>query len=182
MMSPEFESSLPLILKHEGGYVNDPDDSGGATNKGITQSVYNRYRLNEKLPVQPVRNIEDGEAEEIYYRNYWLDGKCHKLPVGVNLVHFDFAVNAGIGRAAKTLQKVVGVTDDGLIGPKTIDAVASYAKGIEELIKAYSRAREAFYVSISKGKNEKFLKGWLIRTKRTEETALALWRKYEVKV
>ena len=173
-----FSDSLKVILVHEGGYANDKDDPGGATNKGITQGVYDSFRRSVDLPTRSVQYVSKAEVERIYLENYWNDGKCNMLPIGVNLVHFDFAVNAGIGQAAKTLQRCLGVDADGVIGPKTINAAASYADGIESLIYSYSNAREAFYRSIvtRNPKLDKFLKGWILRTKSTREKAIKAYQ------
>lgn len=170
-----FATALPLILRHEGGYVDDPDDRGGATNKGITQQVYDNYRKGKKLDSQPVRSITDDEVEEIYFLNYWLDGLCDKLPFGLALVHFDFAVNSGITQAFRTLQRVVGTTVDGKFGPKSFEALgkAIRNRGVPALIDAYSDERMAFYITITNNRpvNLKFLMGWFRRTVATRDLA-----------
>lgn len=172
-----FASSLPIILRHEGGYVNDPDDRGGATNKGITQSVYDSYRVSKSLEPRPVRDISDGEVEDIYHRNYWLDGLCDRLPAPLALVHFDFAVNAGITQAFRTLQRVLGVEADGKFGPKSFEALGNAIRdrGVTALVDAYSDERVAFYISITERRptNLKFLRGWYLRTLSTRNRARA---------
>jgi len=171
-----FTKALPLILKHEGGYVNDPDDTGGATNKGITQRVYDEYRKAMKLSAQPVREITDAEVEAVYYRNYWLDGLCDKLPAPLAMVHFDFAVNAGITQAFRTLQRVIGTKVDGVFGTKSFEALgeAIRTRGVNALVAAYSDERVAFYINITERRpvNIKFLLGWFRRTTSTRNTAL----------
>lgn len=173
-----FELALPFILKLEGGYSNNPNDSGGATNKGITQDVYNNYLSSIHLPDADVRSITMDEVSEIYKQNYWIDGHCDKLPVGVAMIHFDFCVNAGISQAAKILQRVLmindaAVKDDGIIGPITIKA--AFDMDQIKLIKSYSDARSAFYhmLVLRKPKNSEFLKSWLNRTNYIEAKALA---------
>lgn len=167
-----FETALPVILKFEGGYVNDPDDSGGATNKGITQATYNGYRISKGLKWEPVKSITDEVVSDIYYQNYWLDGKCDKLPPRLAMVHFDFGINAGIGRAAKTLQRTLGARADGIIGPMTLALLSTFDEAT--LIKEYSKLRVTFYNNICKRKPSqvKFLKGWLLRTSKIEALAL----------
>lgn len=173
-----FKDILPIVLRHEGGYVNDPADRGGATNKGIIQRTYDTYRVNKKLPLQPVRNITDEEVEEIYHRNYWLDGLCDRMPLALGLVHFDFAVNAGITQAFRTLQRVIGTTVDGRFGPKSFSALeeAIRSKGLLNLINEYSDERVVFYVRITENRaaNLKFLRGWILRTLSTRDDAQAL--------
>lgn len=169
-----FELSLQPVLKWEGGYVNDLDDPGGATNKGVTQKVYDSWRRSKKLESQSVKFITNLEAEDIYYNRYWLAGKCHRLPDGVALIHFDFCVNAGIRQAARTLQRVVETTPDGIIGPKTLAAVAKFNP--EDLIHDYSEARRNFYRSLAakRPRLSKFLRGWINRTNDIERRALKI--------
>lgn len=155
-----FARALPVILKAEGGYVHDPDDRGGATNKGVTQKTYDMWRKSELLPVRPVKEIQDVEVESIYRRDYWFAGRADALAWPASLVHFDACVNHGVGRASKMLQDAAGVMVDGKIGPKTIAAVNADPAGV---VKRYLEERERFYRLIAIGKQEKFLKGWLAR-------------------
>lgn len=115
-----FASSLRIILRAEGGYVNDPNDPGGATNQGITQAVYDSWRRGRGLSTRPVRGIDPSEIRQIYLERYWTPARCDELSSPVALVHFDCAVNAGVEQAALTLQRAVGVTADGVIGPVTL--------------------------------------------------------------
>lgn len=101
------ETVLPFTLRWEGGYVNDPQDPGGATNKGVTQRVYNNYRMSNKLPVQPVKFISDAEVRDIYKNLYYDLCGCGDLPKGLEAVVFDTAVNMGVG-AAKEMLKMSG--------------------------------------------------------------------------
>jgi len=157
------ETALPLVLRYEGGYVNDPLDRGGATNKGITQKVYDSYRAKKGLENQSVRYIAQTEVEDIYYNNYWLKGKCNDLPSKVAVAHFDTCVNSGTNRGAKILQKILGVTVDGLIGNKTLAAVKKYSELI--LMNKYLDERIAFLNRIvaNNPTQKKFLRGWLYR-------------------
>jgi len=95
----------------------------------------------------------------MYQQKYWNAVKADDLPEGVDYLAFDFAVNAGPGRAAKLLQQAVGVTADGAIGPATLKAVAAMQPA--DLIEKYSAAKEAFYRSLPTF--ETFGKGWLRR-------------------
>ena len=70
MYSNEFEQALKFVLEREGGYVNNPNDPGGATNKGITQSTYYNWLKAKGLPNKSVKLITDAEVKEIYYKNY----------------------------------------------------------------------------------------------------------------
>lgn len=171
-----FSEILKLVLKEEGGYVNDPADSGGATNRGVTQDNYNRYRDRVNQDRRHVRYLTLQETEAIY-DTYWKDCKADQMPAGINIMHFDFAVNAGPRQAALTLQRCVGVLDDGVIGPKTLAAVAE--KNGESLIKAYAESRRGFYRNLAerRPKDRKFLNGWLLRTNRVEKKSLDTYRR-----
>jgi lysozyme family protein len=118
-----FDECLKFVLQREGGYVNHPNDRGGATNKGIVQRVYDLYRANKKQEPMSVQHITDEEVAEIYRNDYWRPIKADNLPAPIDLVVFDAAVNHGVRQASKFLQRSLGVGDDGVIGPKTIEAV-----------------------------------------------------------
>jgi hypothetical protein len=103
--------SIAFVRRWEGGYVDDPRDSGGATNKGITLGTYTRWRqqLGQQPPTKDdLRNITDDEVNRIYFEWYWLTSGADKLPWPLCLAHFDTSVNAGPGRAAEMLAKSKG--------------------------------------------------------------------------
>jgi len=164
-----FDKILPLILKYEGGYVNDPNDPGGETNKGITKEVYDTYRNNKKLKIRSVKEITDEEVKDIYYNYYWLKGSCDKLSNNLAIIHFDTCVNAGITQAARFLQRCCGVKDDGIIGPMTLKSIE--ARDENNIVDKYISLRTDFYknIAITKPYLSKFLKGWL---KRVDNLAL----------
>lgn len=120
MAAGNFDVALRYVLGHEGGYVNHPKDPGGATNKGVTQAVYDNWRSRQGLAKQSVRKIADAEVSAIYKRQYWDVVGADDLPGGVDYAVFDFAVNSGPARAARYLQKCVGAKRDGLVGSETI--------------------------------------------------------------
>jgi lysozyme family protein len=132
-MNSNFEKALALVLEHEGGWVNHPKDPGGATMKGVTQEVYNAYRKLRGRGLLSVKYITDEELRAIYKFQYWDKVQGDFLPSGVDYAVFDFAVNSGVSRAAKYLQAVVGVAQDGQIGAKTLSAITSPAKTINAL-------------------------------------------------
>lgn len=90
-----FEPILKITLRYEGGYVNHPSDPGGATNFGITQGTYDKFRDGTKAPRQSVRSILPEEVHHIYLTRYWLANKCDTLPAPLALMHFDACVNHG---------------------------------------------------------------------------------------
>jgi lysozyme family protein len=169
----KMEKFLKIILKFEGGFVNHPADRGGVTNKGITQEVYDMYRKRMGHPIQTVRYIEDREVAEIYRKSYWERAGCHLVnDERLQLLLFDFAVNSGVSRASKELQKLVGVVVDGDIGAKT--AAAVNAENQNRLVARYLMVRIEFFYSIV-GKNPSqnvFLNGWLNRVERLIEEIL----------
>lgn len=122
-MKDNFEQCLALLLKHEGGYVNNPKDPGGRTNLGVTQRVYEAY-VGHPVDEATMRALTPDVVAPIYKRDYWDACRCDDLPDGVDYAVFDLAVNSGTRRAAKMLQKSAGVPDDGSIGPATLKAVA----------------------------------------------------------
>jgi len=132
-MNANFEKALALVLEHEGGWVNHPKDPGGATMKGVTQAVYDAYRKLRGRGVQSVKLISEEELRAIYKFQYWDKVQGDFLPVGVDYAVFDFAVNSGVSRAAKYLQAVLGVAQDGQIGAKTLAAITSPANTINAL-------------------------------------------------
>lgn len=170
-----FAEFLPHILQEEGGYVNDPQDSGGATNRGITQNTYDSFRESLGQTKRGVQYLTKAETSKIY-EEYWRNSRADKLPDGMNLIHFDFAVNAGFRRAAITLQRSLGITEDGIIGPVTLKTVEE--KNGEALIKDYAELRREFYRGLSerRPKDRKFLRGWILRTDRMEERAINAYR------
>jgi lysozyme family protein len=155
--------ALPLILIFEGSFTDNPNDRGGRTNRGITQRTYDSYRQILKLPLGDVENITDSEVSAIYYNYYWLPTHCDKMPEKVAVVCFDTAVNSGTGRSAKTLQQVLGVTPDGVIGPATLAKLMTCDP--LDVANSFLTARVNFYNNIvAKNPDQQvFLKGWLRR-------------------
>ena len=107
----------------EGGYTDDPSDHGGATNKGITQREYAEWLRLNHLPKRKVADILNVDVREIYWSEYWLAGRCDRMPWPLCLAHFDACVNVGVGQAAKFLQRALGCKDDGAIGPRMLAAL-----------------------------------------------------------
>ena len=86
-----FKTALKFVLKWEGGYSHNPNDFGGATNKGITQHTYDNWNKNKNKQMKNVRYITDKEVEEIYYKNYWHNTGCHKMSPQFAILAFDTA-------------------------------------------------------------------------------------------
>ena len=116
-----------MLMEHEGGFVNNPHDNGGATKFGVTIGVLQdwRRRTNPKaiVTVQMVRDLKLEEARDIAKHLYWDRVNGDQLPIGLDYAVFDWAYNAGPDRPARTLQRILKLETDGRIGPKTLQAI-----------------------------------------------------------
>ena len=146
------EKFIRIVLLSEGGskYTNDPNDAGGETKYGISKKAF---------PNVDIKNLTEADAISLYKKMYYDPCKCDSFNDELLALHvFDFGVNAGISRSIKTLQSVIGVKADGVIGKQTIEKANS-----NDYVKIYIDARKAFYYSIGVGSNKKFIKGWINR-------------------
>lgn len=161
-----YEKCLEIILHHEGGYVNHPKDPGGETNLGVTKRVYEEWGGTKDM-----KDLTVEDVAPIYQKNYWNRVRGDDLPAGLDLCVFDFGVNAGTGRSAKFLQRLVGTTVDGGIGPATLRAVNAYVQieGIEATIDDFQKRRQEYYESLSTF--ETFGRGWTRRVDEVTKTA-----------
>lgn len=169
MANSQYSRSLEMVLGHEGGYVDHPEDKGGPTNKGVTKIVYDKYRAAKGLAMRDVRELTDDEYREIYYQGYWRPAHCHEMPSeAMAALMFDAAVNHGPRNAVKLLQQGAGVPVaqcDGVWGSQTKRFVSAAAANAVALVDACLLARERFYRDIIRRKPSQsvFLKGWLNR-------------------
>lgn len=170
-----FDSCLTLVLGAEGGFVDDPRDRGGATKYGITQETLAAWRRSRDpgatVNADHVRELKIEEAKEIYRSRYWNVLRCDDLPKGVDLLVFDLGVNAGPARSAKILQDVLGVEQDGSIGPVTLNGLNTCAP--DKIIREFSVKRLEFYRSLEED-FKVFGVGWTNRTKSMLDAALAM--------
>lgn len=158
-----FAAALPIVLKAEGGYVNDPADPGGETNLGVTKAVWQAWCAERGLPVKAMRDLTVEDVGPLYQTRYWLAASCDKMPWPLALIHFDAAVNSGVTQAAKLLQRALQVSDDGVLGPVTLGKAA---KAEPPVCYRYLLERVWFYRGLAKAKPvmQKFLAGgWLAR-------------------
>ena len=147
-MNDIFKKALQFVLRLEGGYVNDPVDRGGATNKGITQRTYNKWLKAHCLPKKDIKFISDDEVKKIYYQYYWLEVNCHNMNNVFAVLCFDSAVNHG---------------------PKRVQ---DFLKAAEwKYPEKFLEARKNFYLKIVENNpsQKKFLKGWMNRLNSLEE-------------
>jgi len=117
-----FEQALAFVLSQEGGFADNAKDPGGATNLGITRATLSKWR-SKNVTLREMRALTRQEAAAIYLQEYWQRCKCDQLPAAIAFLMFDAAVNQGVGRAIKFLQKSINVKVDGIIGPRTLEAV-----------------------------------------------------------
>ncbi|MBV6638682.1 MAG: peptidoglycan-binding protein, partial [Mameliella sp.] len=146
------------IVAREGGYVNDPDDPGGATKYGVTIHTMRRLGLdldgNGRVDAADVRQITREQAVTIFLTHYFLKPRIAELPEPLHATVFDMYVNAG-GNAVKILQRLLNqmgeqVTVDGAIGPQTVAATArAFAKAPHHMADAYGIARRNYYFRIA---------------------------------
>lgn len=144
----KYRKAREFTRRWEGGFVDHPNDPGGRTNKGITQRTYDQYRKSQGLGVRDVRDIADKEVEEIYYERYWKASGADVLALPLAMVHFDTAVNFGVGRAKQWLPEITKDHTDPLAAAK-----------------AYVQKRIHYrHQRVEQNPSQKvFLKGWLNR-------------------
>jgi lysozyme family protein len=162
-MPIEFEDALKFVLKWEGGFTNHPKDPGGATNKGITQKVYDVYKVSRKHPKMSVKHILDFEVKDIYETKYWdlVRAKWLKAPLG--LVMFDTAVNFGPAGAIRRLQKALKVKITGTWTQEISDVIHECDAGKVALEICKLRKIWRNYRVKQNPSQKVFLKGWLNR-------------------
>lgn len=157
---------VPFILQWEGGFVNDPDDLGGATNKGITIGTFTEYRRKKGLKtptVDDLKNISDAEWHGVFKSLYWDRWRADEIKSqSVANILVDWVWASG-SHGIKRPQRLLGVKADGIVGKQTIAAVN--AMGAATLFKMIKDDRAKFIDEICKArpKNEKYRKGWMNR-------------------
>jgi len=164
-----FEQCLALVLKHEGGFVNHPKDPGGMTNLGVTKRVWEEW-VGHPVDEAAMRALGPTDVAPLYKKNYWDKIHGDDLPAGVDYATFDLAVNSGVGRAAKTLQKALGVSADGVIGKATLDAAASCNP--REVATEICDIRLAFLQGLPTF--DTFGKGWTRRVEEVEKISFSM--------
>lgn len=173
--SPAFVNAWRKTGRAEGGYVNDPSDSGGETNHGITKRVAQEHGYHG-----PMTRLTPELAEEIAKIAYWDVMLLDEVPPAISEEMFDTGFNAGPIQAVAFLQRSLNALNriekdyddmlvDGLMGPKTIRALDEYlfvrrTSGIKVLLRALNGLQLAFYMSLveRRKKDERFLFGWIL--------------------
>lgn len=166
-----FTRCLVEVLKHEGGYVDHPKDPGGATNLGVTKRIWEEW-VGHEVTKDEIKALTHQDVAPLYRRRFWNVCRCDDLPVGLDYVVFDIAVNSGPRQAAKFLQSAVGATTDGVIGNGTITCVKRSALSVKELIDTICNRRELFYKSLPTFPT--FGRGWLKRNDEVRQKAIQM--------
>lgn len=177
-MSDLFDRIAPRLLNVEGGYVNDPRDSGGETNHGVTIAVARAHGY-----LGPMRDLTRAQALAIYRSAFWQRPGLHLVaPLSEKIAEelFDTGVNMGVGAAGTFLQRALNAlnrngTDyadlkvDGAIGPITAKALAAFLKkrgrdGEKVMLRALDSLQGAAYIQLAeqREKDEAFTFGWLL--------------------
>lgn len=170
-----FVRSLTVVFGAEGGYSDHPADRGGKTNMGITEGTLARAYANGIVGHKDVKKLTRDEAAKVYDALYWGPSGAGQMPWPLCLLHFDAAVNHGLGGAGKQLQRTINrikgpvLAVDGAVGPATFAAL----KDIEikffclELLKT---RKEYFETIVRNNPSQKvFLKGWLNRIEKLKK-------------
>lgn len=168
-MKENFDAALAAVLEHEGGFVNHPQDPGGMTNLGVTKRVWEAW-VGKTVSEADMRALTPALVAPMYRKQYWDAVKGDELPSGLDYLMFDFAINAGVSRAIRTMQRAIGTTPDGAIGPKTMQALRDADP--DALIAKFSDEKEAFYRSLPTFAT--FGRGWLRRVAEVKSHAVTL--------
>lgn len=168
-MNSDFHKCLEFTLGEEGGYSDDPHDSGNWTggSVGVGELKGTKFGISAaSYPDLDIKALTIATAGEIYRKDYWHPINGDKLPAGLDLMVFDFGVNAGTFESATELQRIVGVATDGDIGPITLKACKDY-KG--DLLLALATAHDQHYESLSDF--DRYGDGWINRVTACLRTA-----------
>lgn len=159
-----FDSSFQLLMKHEGGYVNNAQDAGGPTNMGITQGDLASW-YNRPVSIDEVKNMSLEQAKGLYRIRFWEHMRLDAISNNkVATLIFDQGVVRGPGRIIQDIQHILKLDPDGIMGPDTIEAINTQNEkqfGIQ-LIKECQTAYA--HLVVIKPTQSDFLIGWLTRT------------------
>ena len=157
----DYKILKPFILKWEGGFVNDPNDSGGATNKGVTLATFRKYK-GASATVDDLKAITDEDWDAIFKEMYW--DKCRADEINsqavANLI-VDWYWMSGTN-AIKYVQRLIGATEDGIVGKQTLARLN--AKGDGFVLPIYNYRKDFYHRIVANRPTQKrFLRGWLNR-------------------
>ncbi len=171
----DFNQAFLLVIANEGGYVNDPDDPGGETYKGVARKIFSKWdgwikidllKRQSGFPGNLDKDVELQQDIEDFYRvNFWNKVKGDDITnqkVAESI--FDFGVNAGVGTSASLAQLVVEAETDGVIGQESISKINAFNS--DHFLAAFTVAKIARYVNIVKKRptSRKYFYGWVLRS------------------
>lgn len=170
----DYQSIIDKVIETEGGYVNDPADSGGPTKYGITQNTLSSW-IGRRATVEDVKAISTQTASEIYASEYYFKPRIDQMPEDLQYLALDTSVLHGPYNTVKMIQNVINASEiaavhvDGVAGPQTLKALGEvYAEMQGYLINAVVDERIAFYEKLvaRKPSQKKFLQGWTNRANK----------------
>ena len=168
-MKSNFDRCLTFLLAHEGGYNCNPRDPGGMTNLGVTKAAWEAY-VDHDVVEADMRALTPAKVTPFYRERYWNAVRGDDLPAGVDHAMFDFAVNSGPVRAIRTLQYVLAIPADGMMGPRTLKALGM--AGPSNVIEMLCHERAEFLRRLASFKT--FGRGWIRRVNEVEVEAKEL--------
>ena len=163
----DIQKLAPIILKWEGGFANDPDDLGGATNKGVTIATYTQYRKNKGLPIPSIadlKGISQHEWIDILRSMYWNRWKADSIKnQSIANILVDWVWASGV-HGIKRPQRLLEVNDDGVVGTITLNSI-NHCPNQLQLFDRIKMDRVKFIdeICIKRPANNKFKQGWLNR-------------------
>lgn len=157
-----FNEAFEKVLGHEGGLSMDRMDRGNWTSGKIGVGILKGTKYGISAMAYPrldIMNLTLDEAKKIYHKDYWLKSKAHKLPKEIRYMYFDMAVNQGLSKAAKVLQKTAKVVQDGIIGNVTLNA----SENVTLTALALNRVYDYINIIIRNPLMIRYINGWFKR-------------------
>lgn len=170
-MQQNYAQALDELLRHEGGYTNNPHDPGGPTNFGITIYDYRKY-INRAGTARDVRRMTVDQAKAIYRAKYWDAQRCDDLPSGVDYAIFDYGVNSGIGRSGRVLRHLLKLPPGTTINSAVVAEAQKHKPA--ELVNQICDERLRFLQSLHTW--PVFGRGWTRRVKECRALAFKMAR------
>jgi lysozyme family protein len=164
----DFDRAFKYVVGQEGVFSKDPDDRGNWTGgeKGVGLLKGTKYGISAKAyPELDIENLTLAQARDIYFKDYWTKAHCPLWVAPLAFVMFDAAVNQGVERAVRCLQRAAGVNDDGVVGPHTLGAVRRLDE--RTAVEYFQAERILEYVEAATWQKHK--RGWM---RRAVETAM----------
>lgn len=162
-MRETYPKALEFVLRWEGGFSNHPADRGGRTFAGISEAAH--------PDVWDDGVVTEDEVEHVYRTEYWERIQGDDLPYPVDMVALDYAVHSGVARTVRELQRIVGTRVDGVLGPRTLEAVHRHDPDVLAKALLGVRAVRLQRIADRRPSQSVFLRGWMRRVADLERTA-----------